>query len=273
MTYSDRSKAFLKTEPHRQLNHRGLVTAFYERILSLGLHRDVIPEGTELDGYKLLLTPFLHYLSDEFISRAEAFVEAGGVWVVGPLTGGRTEQHTIHADAGLGKRLESLAGVETLYTYPMEGTGTRGHAFGVSAPLGLWSALFEPKEASVLGTAEGGLAPGAAFLTERAYGSGKIVMLGSMPTGEEGDALLMRLIEHYASEAGVSLRTDVTRGTVVAPRNGDGFTIWVIVNMDGGGGRVTVPQAGTDALSGEDVPPGVLEIGAYGYRVLRFPNR
>ncbi|MFH5181386.1 beta-galactosidase [Paenibacillus sp. TAB 01] len=272
MTYSDRSKAFLKTEPHRQLNHRGLVTAFYERILSLGLHRDVIPEGTELDGYKLLLTPFLHYLSDEFISRAEDFVEAGGVWVVGSLTGGRTEQHTIHADAALGKRLESLAGVETLYTYPMEGTGTRGHAFGVSAPLGLWSALFEPKEASVLGTAEGGLAPGAAFLTERAYGRGKIVMLGSMPTGEEGDALLKRLIEHYASEAGVSLRTDVTRGTVVAPRNGDGFTIWVIVNMDGGGGRVTVPQAGTDALSGEDVPPGVLEIGAYGYRVLRFPN-
>jgi beta-galactosidase len=272
MTYSDRSKAFLKTEPHRKLNHRGLVSAFYERILHMGIHRDVIPEGTVLDGYKLLFTPFIHYLSTDYINRATEFVENGGIWVVGPLTGGRTEQHTIHTDAALGV-LEPLAGVETLFTYPMEGSGTIGRAFGVSAPLGMWSAVFEPKEAKAIGVIAEGLTPGKAFITEHRRGKGKIVMLGSMPAGEDGDVMLKKLIDHYAAEANVGLRTDVTNGTIVAPRQGDGTTVWVIVNMDGHGGSVTIPQEGLDVLAQTPILPGKLEIGKYAYRIIQFKEQ
>ncbi|MDQ0890428.1 beta-galactosidase [Paenibacillus sp. V4I9] len=269
MTYSDRSKAFLQTEPHRKLNHRGLVSAFYERILSMGIHRDVIPEGAELDGYKLLFTPFIHYLSSDYIERAQAFVQNGGIWVVGPLTGGRTENHTIHTNAALGE-LEHLAGIETLFTYPMEGTGTIGQAFGVSAPLGMWSAVFEPKEAIAIGILEEGLTPGKAFITEHQLGKGKIVMLGSMPMGEEGDLMVKKLIDHYAVDAHVRLRTDVTVGTIVAPRQGDGYHLWVIINMDGKGGSVTIPQEGYDLLAQTGIKPGKLEIGKYEYRIIRF---
>lgn len=81
MTYSDRAKAFIKTEPHRGLRHRSLVTHFYERILNTGIHRDLIPEGALLDGYRLLFTPFMPYLSSEFIKKASAFAEAGGIWI------------------------------------------------------------------------------------------------------------------------------------------------------------------------------------------------
>lgn len=269
MTYSDRSKAFLQTEPHRKLNHRGLVSAFYERILSMGIHRDVIPEGAELDGYKLLFTPFIHYLSSDYIERAQAFVQNGGIWVVGPLTGGRTENHTIHTDAALGE-LEHLAGIETLFTYPMEGTSTIGQAFGVSAPLGMWSAVFEPKEAIAIGVLEEGLTPGKAFITEHQLGKGKIVMLGSMPMGEDGDVMLKKLIDHYAVDAHVCLRTDVTVGTIVAPRQGDGYHLWIIINMDGKGGSVTIPHEGYDQLAQTGIKPGNLEIGKYEYRIIRF---
>lgn len=269
MTYSDRSKAFLQTEPHRKLNHRGLVSAFYERILSMGIHRDVIPEGAELDGYKLLFTPFIHYLSSDYIERAQAFVHNGGIWVVGPLTGGRTENHTIHTNAALGE-LEQLAGIETLFTYPMEGTGTIGQAFGVSAPLGMWSAVFEPKEAIAVGILEEGLTSGKAFITEHRLGKGKIVMLGSMPMGEEGDVMVKKLIDHYAVDAHVRLRTDVTVGTIVAPRQGDGYHLWVIINMDGKGGSVTIPQEGYDLLAQTEIKPGSLGIGKYEYRIIQF---
>ncbi|CAG7623599.1 Beta-galactosidase YesZ [Paenibacillus solanacearum] len=270
ITYSDRAKAFLKTEPHRKLNHRGLMTSFYERILHMGIHRDVIPEGAELNGYKVLFTPFMHYVSDDYRKRAEAFVERGGIWIVGPLTGGRTEQHTIPTDAALGRALEQLAGVETLFTYPMDGTGAIGRAFGLSAPLSLWSAVFEPKEATAIGVLEGGLSAGKAFITECKRGGGKIVMLGSLPAGEDGDRLLQRLIGHYADEARVALRTDVTRGTIVAPRQGDGYTLWVIVNMDGTGGSVTLPQEGLDVLSHGPVAPGPLHLGPYEHRIIRI---
>lgn len=69
VVYSDRAKAFLKTEPHRGLNYRSLITGFYERFVSLGIHRDVIFEGSALDGYKLLFTPFLHYMPQELIEK------------------------------------------------------------------------------------------------------------------------------------------------------------------------------------------------------------
>lgn len=268
MTYSDRAKAFLKTEPHRNLNHRGLVTDFYARLLHAGVHRDVVPEGEELDGYKLLFTPFLPYVSPEYIERATKLAEDGGVWVIGPLTGGRTESHTIHTTSALGE-LEQLAGVEAVFTYPMDDSGAIGSAFGQTAPLSLWSSVYELKEASAVGTIEGGLTPGLAFVTEKRCGKGKIVMLGSLPAGEDG--LLDALIAHYADEAGVTLRTDVTPGTIVAPRRGDGFDVWVVVNMDGRGGSVTLPSAGIDALTQERFEAGSkLELGRYEHRVIRF---
>lgn len=103
VVYSDRAKVFLKTEPHRGLHYRTLITEFYNRLLKMGIHRDVILEGSSLDGYKLLFTPFIHYLPPAFIKKAEAFAQSGGIWIAGPLTGGRTENHTVHTDCGLGE--------------------------------------------------------------------------------------------------------------------------------------------------------------------------
>lgn len=270
MTYSDRAKAFLRTEPHRKLQHRSLITHYYEQLLGLGLHRDLVPEGAPLDGYRLYATPYLPYLSKELTDKAVALVQQGAVWIVGPLTGGRTEEHTIPTDAALGRYLEELAGVETLYTYPMDGSGTTGTAFGMTAPLSLWSAVFHPVSAKAIGLIDQGPAQGEAFLTERHVGRGKIVMLGSLPSGEMGDAMLRQILLHYAGEAGVTLRTDVSPGTIVAPREGDGYRVWVVVNMDGQGGSVTLPQGCRDGLTGEAVAAGRLFLPPFGYRVIRM---
>ncbi|MBY0144421.1 beta-galactosidase [Neobacillus niacini] len=269
ITYSDRGKAFLKTESHRNLNHRSLVTDFYKRILNMGIHRDVIPEGADLEGYKVLFTPFIHYLSSEYISRAREFVEKGGIWIVGPLTGGRTENHTVHTDCALGE-LEKTAGAEVLYTFPMDDSGTVGRAFDISAPLGMWSSVFEANSESSVGVIEEGLAKGKSFITEHKLGEGKIVMLGSMPIGESGDLLLQKLVNHYSEEANVTLRSDVTQGTIVAPRQGDGFTVWFVINMDGNGGSVTLPQQGVDLQTNTVIEAGKLEIGKFEYRMIQF---
>jgi beta-galactosidase len=269
ITYSDRGKAFLKTESHRNLNHRSLVTDFYKRILNMGIHRDVIPEGADLEGYKVLFTPFIHYLSSEYISRAREFVEKGGIWIVGPLTGGRTENHTVHTDCALGE-LEKTAGAEVLYTFPMDDSGTVGRAFDISAPLGMWSSIFEANSESSVGVIEEGLAKGKSFITEHKLGEGKIVMLGSMPIGESGDLLLQKLVNHYSEEANVTLRSDVTQGTIVAPRQGDGFTVWFVINMDGNGGSVTLPQQGVDLQTNTVIEAGKLEIGKFEYKMIQF---
>jgi beta-galactosidase len=269
ITYSDRTKAYLATEPHRKLSYRSLLGDYYKRVPDMGIHRDLLPEGGELSGYKLLFTPFVHYLSPEYMQKALSFAEAGGIWIAGPLSGGRTADHALHTDAALGG-LERIAGVNTRYVYPMEGTGSIGEAFGLFAPLSLWSAVFEPLPggATVTGRITAGRTPGLAFLTEQPYGRGAIVMLGSLPSGEAGDKLLCALIDHYAARAGVTLRSDVTPGTVVCPRHGASGELWTIVNTDGLGGSVTLPRGGQDVLTGEHVPAGPLTVGAYGYRLI-----
>lgn len=269
ITYSDIARAYLQTEPHKDLNYRSLIMAFHERILSTGYHRDLIPENANLAGYKLLFTPFLHYVSQDYIERATTFVEDGGVWIVGPLSGGRTEHHTIHTDAALGN-LEELAGVETLFTYPMDGTDSTGEFMNTVAPLSIWSSVFNPKGAKTVGVIKEGISAGQAFITEQKRGKGKIVMLGSLPKEEAGDILLNKLIEHYAEEANVQLKTNVSTGTIVAPRDKNGEVTWVIVNMDGKGGTVTLPSASHDAISGEFISQGIVEIGPFEHKVIQF---
>ncbi|NIK78069.1 beta-galactosidase [Paenibacillus castaneae] len=272
MTYSDRARVFFLTEPLENLEYRTMAYHWYKEVLGTGIYRDWIHEGHELKGYKILITPFVPYLSDSYIDIALQFVEEGGVWIVGPLTGGRTEEHTVHTGAGLG-RLDTLAGVETVYTYPMSGSDAVGHAFGLSASLGLWSSVFETNGARVMGTIEGGVTPGMAFLTEHQHGNGKIVMLGSMPQGEEGSLMIQELVRHYAKETGIRHWFDTSYGTVVAPRRGgSGEEVWIAINMDGNGGWVSLPSEAMDMLTGEQLNAGKLKIQPYAYQVIQFTS-
>jgi beta-galactosidase len=270
ITYSDRAKTFMLTESHKKDQYRGLMTDFYKNVLDTGIHRDLIPEGASLDGYKVLITPFMYYVSDEYLKKAEEFVLSGGIWIIGPLTGGRTEEHIVNLDAALGSELEKIAGVETLYTYPIENSGAVGEAFGVSAPLRLWSAVFKLKEAKEIGIVRGGVTSGCPFITENKFGKGKIVMLGSLPYGESGDELLKKLIRHYANEANVIMKADVSEGTLVAPRRDNDELYEVIVNMDGKGGYVNLLDEAYDIFEKRTIPSGILNIGEYEYKIIRL---
>ncbi|WP_202077727.1 beta-galactosidase [Caldalkalibacillus salinus] len=270
MTYSDRAKTFLTTEPHRQLNYRSLTSDFHQRLLEMGIHRDLILEGHPLNHYKLLFTPFMPYISEAYMQKAQAFVEQGGIWVVGPLSGGRTSEHTIHTDAALGKNLERLAGVETLYTFPMDPRTTEGEAFGERAALDMWSAVFKTKGGTMKGVIRQGVTPGEAFITEHKVGQGKVVMLGAMPVGENGHRMLKRLIDHYAQEANINHYFNVTPGTIVAPRQGNDYNLWCVVNMDGKGGRLTIPRKGSNPVTGEKVSAGTIRVDPFEHLIIRF---
>jgi beta-galactosidase len=80
-------------------------------------------------------------------------------------------------------------------------------------------------------------------------------------------------VDHYSQEANLSLRTDVTKGTIVAPRQGDGYSVWFVINLDGNGGSVTLPMEGIDLQTNSNVSPGKLEIGKFEYRVIRINDK
>jgi beta-galactosidase len=274
VTWSDRGRAFIESDPlGSRVDYEDVISDWHADLVRLGIARDIRVEGASLDGLKLLITPAMPFVSQAFLDRVKPWIEAGGIWIAGPLTGLRTEDETVPTDAGMGS-LENFAGIQTMFSFPMKGTGTLGQAFAMTAPLNGWCMAVRPAspETQVMGTLKDSLPPnGLAFLTERKMGQGKVVLLTTQPDGDEGERMVSGLIDHYAKEAGIE-RFATTPGTVVCPRvTSDGKSTWVVVNMDGKGGRVTLPRGGRDLLTGDKLSAGPLEIKPYDYHVVKFP--
>ena len=276
LTYSDRARAMWLTEPLALGNKRigafdyvSRLEDWHDAIRHAGFPRDLCPESAPLAGYKLLLTPFAPNLTDDFRQRALAWVAAGGIWIVGPMTHWRTAEHTVPTDAALGD-LEAAAGVQTESLYCLWETGAEGEAFGLRAPLGLWATFFSTREAQAVGTVVAGRSAGEAFLTERTVGRGRLVMLGAWPEGPAGAVFLQHLIRHYAEVASVELRCEASADVVVAARRRDGADLWFAINLGANPGHVVLPRAARDCVSGTAIPPGVLALPAHGWRAVQL---
>lgn len=269
ITYSDCGKVFMEVESHKNDNYRALVTDFQKNILKAGIHRDWITESSKLDSYKILITPFIYHISKDYLERAEKFVRDGGIWIVGPISGGRTEEHTINRDAALGEGLEKLAGIKTLYTYPMENSGASGEAFGEIADLKLWSSVFESRGAEIVGTLKGGVTPGKAFITENRLGKGKIVMLGSLPVEKEGDKMIQKMLKHYCEEAGVQYGIDADEGIIAIPRHDNKNNYQVLINMKNEAGKIYIKSDAVDIYSEEKIEAGDLELQPFEYKIIK----
>ena len=269
MTYSEQARLFFFTEP--LLEGEG----YFEMMLKLhgslecmGLHRDLIGENASLEGYKLLISPFLPYVSDEYICKASEFVQNGGIWIIGPMTGYRTKEHTVHTDRCLSS-LEELAGVRVKYFYPMSNTGAMGRLKEMSAPLVLHGCILEPVEAESVGSIKGGLTPDYSFITEKKLGKGKIVLLGAMPNInlKEGQVLWRGIIEHYADEAGIDDRFKAKEGTTVIFRTGE-YEIVTAINGNGEGGEYYLPRDGYEIFSASQVSAGSRRLPPFGYETV-----
>lgn len=262
ITWSDLGRAMLQTEPlganrTHEVDYNRTVSLWHRLLVDAGVPRDVRFEGAALDGLKLLITPAMPYASPDFLRRVEQFVRAGGTWICAPLTGTRAAEHTSPTDHALGG-IEALAGIETVFSFPITGTGATGEALGSKAPLAGWCSALRAAspETKVVGTLQSAHAPGLALLTERKLGSGAIVVLGTMPDGAEGRALLAKLVAHYAAEAGVVPAITSSTGTLVCPRvREDGSVFHLAVNLDGQGGEVRSPG-------------GAVKLGKYEWQVI-----
>lgn len=130
VTWSDHARAMTESEPMDKdenfpTTYQGVVEFWHRVVFELGYHRDVRFEGASLDGLKMLITPAMPYVSEEFLQRVIAFVKAGGIWLIGPGTGLREREHTVPTTAGMGL-LDAVAGVETQYVFPLTSTAITG---------------------------------------------------------------------------------------------------------------------------------------------------
>jgi len=267
LSWSDNARIMIETEPHNDLKYTTLLERWAKWIREAGYHMDVIPDSDSLSERKIVFTPFMPAVPATMLNTITKFVRNGGIWIAGPLTGGRTWEHTVPTEAGLGS-IEKLAGIKTLHSYPLNQSNARGCALGLEVELTGWSYLFESNGAKIIGTVKGGPTPDLGFLSEYSLGKGKVVILGSEPCGEEAPAFIKMLLNHYAEQADVQFRYDVSAGTIVAPWSNESSQLLVVVNMDGKGGSLKLPANVRDE-SGRTIPAdNPITIPEYDYRLL-----
>ena len=288
--YSDHAKAFLATEAGDGAGYRGLISAFHAALVRAGIQRTLLPVESALTGFRVLFTPFVHHLPSQDRERILDWVHAGGTWVCGPGTGGRTEHHAWHADSALGG-LEAAAGVESVFQFPATGSGSLGSILGHDVVLSRMSTFFRlpetesPRAAAALGTVTAGPAEGLEFATERRIGAGRMILLGAHPGSggpDDDGAALAAVVDHAC--AGVLPTVRTAAGAVVEyPRWRNGRLQRWLVNMGGEPGTFTLARPARRLLAKENaysangshlghpaitLAVGVHPLGAYDYLVL-----
>ncbi len=240
LSYSDVARAFYEVEPVQRIEYISTMQALHGVLAGMGVPRDFVwPDGS-LDGYKVVVTPYLPHIPDELIARGRAFVEQGGVWIVGPMSGYRTAELTVPTDCGL-EALEKAFGFTTLYHYPVHDSGASVSAFGCTAEATQLAAVFSGDSGTVVGRYAGGATDGEAAVIELTVGQGKLVVVGAPVCGDAGEAFLRALWGHYFTEAGVRTPYTVDGGTAASLRcDAEGGRYLLLSNLDGRGGMATL---------------------------------
>ena len=225
------------------------------------------------------------------------WVESGGTWVVGPVTGVRTAEGLVRTDRAMGP-LEELAGVRCVERIGQReaavdsvggvgsvgGGGAGGAGGGVrwrrlpggeESPAEAWGTRLYVEafdavrdDVEVLATYDGWPVAGRAAVTSRAVGAGRVVVCGTTFFEVE----TQRVMAGLCREAGVEpvVRGDAGPTVLAVPRGvmpTGGPAATVLVEMSGKRASVELTRPGVDVLSDERVE-GRVEVEAFATRVI-----
>ena len=166
---------------------------------------DLIDTPHAPDGYQVVFSPVLTTIDGDLQARMEAFVRAGGTWIVGPMSGFLTEDTGKFADSPY-PFLERFAGVWVKYQKPIgndvwKAVWQDGSALGIST---CYDALETP-DSTPLAVYQGDEFDGYAAIAERRIGNGRVILLGTLP-----DAAAVRRLTGLAPIAEASDNLDLT---------------------------------------------------------------
>ena len=238
--YSDIGRAFILTEHTDDLEYNDAVRKLYDVLLDANIHRDLLPVTADPTPYAMVVTPFLFHIPRDLVDRMLEYVRGGGIWLVGPMSGIRTADHTMNRDAALTQRLEDAAGVHVPFVYPAAASGTHCVFGNLSSSATHWATALESRGASILAHDQSSYCPGAGLLSEHRYGKGILGILGCLPD----PAMLHAWLQHFLRQAKVTAPAEASEDILLFPRiRPDGSTALIAIDMGGQGGTVRIGDA------------------------------
>jgi beta-galactosidase len=237
----------------------------HERNIAL----DVREPSDDLAGYRLAVAPNLFLLDAGAATALERWVEAGGVLVVGAMSG--VVDPSYHVPSGpYPAVLRDLLGIRWEEVWPVA-EGSVGVAFddGSTARATVQRDALDLDAAEAVARYSDGDLAGWPAVTRRALGRGEVWYAGCVldPAGTAW------IVDAARRRAGVSPPLEVPAGVRVARRDSAGSAFLFCVNHGASPASVTVPADGTELLKGHEVRAGDrLMIAPLDAVVLRLPG-
>jgi beta-galactosidase len=249
-----------EARPSAHTDYPELLRRWHRALWEAGLTADFAQPEQPLDGYRLVVAPQLHLLSDGAAKSLAAFVRGGGSLVCGFFSGIVDEDDRVRP-GGMHARLRELLGIRTLHEWwPLE----PGVTVACDGPGGrpwhgeLWSEELTAAEGAEAAAVyrEGELAGLPAVLR-----NGRAWYLSTLP----GPDALRTMLAEIAAGAGVRAVLPGLPNGVEAVRRGE-----VLFVLNHGTAPVTVPLPGDHReLLSDAAVTGRLALDRYGVAVLR----
>jgi beta-galactosidase GanA len=233
-------------------------------------HRDLIHPERDWSGYKLLVIPYMPILGEAVKARLAEWVEKGGILILGPLTGYRTEENTLHRQQAWGG-LEALIGAEQALRFSphwVEDTIQIVDTDGDSSHPSIWCDAFSPEpETEVIASYKGGYGDGLASIVQRQLGKGTVLSFGC----PIAPGLWLKHVARLAKSVEIRPMAEGSSEIVVSPRADESgsLTAFGLVNAKKEAQKITLPAGGTDLLTGDSVSAEV-EMEPLAVKIIRF---
>ncbi len=255
--------AELDAHPSELLRYRHAAERWYRPLWEQNIGVDVVPRGTDLSGYRVVLAPMLYLTTDADVAALEA-AAAGGAQVVLTYFSGIVDEHDHVRLGGYPGAFTGLLGVragEFRPLLPEQTVRLSGDVIG-EAHGTLWSEPVVAADAEVLLRYDDGPSAGHAAVTRAGRGDG-----GAWYVSTELDTDGLRaVVGAVCDAAGVVPTVSASPGVEVVVRHGEGVEYVFAMNHTEADG--SVEAGGRDLLTGDE-HAGPTPVPAQGVVVLR----
>ncbi|MFY1638208.1 beta-galactosidase [Solwaraspora sp. WMMB335] len=253
------------SHPSDRLRYRQEALDWYTAFLDLGIRVDVVPHGTSLAGYRMVVAPILHLLGAAAAERLRGYADTGGHLVATYFSGIVDENDHVWLGGHPGA-LRDLLGVRIEEFEPLRDGEQVPLDLGLVATLWTERVRITGTDVAVLARYAGGELDGHPAVTRRSTGAGSAAYV-STRLGHPG---LTRVLADLAARAG--LVSDLPRAVrrqveLVVRATGPERFVFLINRTDS---PVTIADVAGTALIGR-VVDGAVELAAREVAVVRLP--
>jgi beta-galactosidase len=251
-----------ETRPSQALGYLDQVHAAYGAIHANGLTADVVAPGADLSGYRFVVVPGLHLMTNADAAVLTDWIAAGGTALVTFSTAIVDENDRVYT-GGYAGPLRTALGLHIEEFAPVAPGAVLTLTDGSTATL--WAERSRATTAEVAASFADGPAAGMPALTRNDWGEGVAWYLATLPRSAD----YRELVERLAADAGVRPAAVVRGGEgdleIVRRRGEDASYLFVVNHSET---EVHVESDGVDLVTGDTVT-GHATVPAGAVRIIR----